>query len=224
MNDLQAQKMDSTGLKMWVDTTKDAIAAAHLVAMIPPTKPMLPLLKKANARLQSAYGKSAYAAEYNTWVNNLEVTFNKVQIGVGVQAPEIALPDPNGKVRKLSDLRGKVVMLDFWASWCGPCRKFGSPELVRLYNKYKGKNFDIYSVSLDKPGEGTAWKAAIEQDGLAWENHVSDLQFWNSVASQTYSIQSIPFMLVLDKNGVIQAVTQQGGQLDGLIDKLLAQN
>jgi thiol-disulfide isomerase/thioredoxin len=120
-------------------------------------------------------------------------------------------------------LRGKVVILDFWASWCGPCRRFGSPELVALYKKYKGKAFDIYSVSLDRTDGKSDWLAAIEQDGLVWKNHVSDLQYWKSAAAQTYSISSIPAMFLLDKKGVIRKIKNGDEDLSPMIDKLLAE-
>ena len=117
-----------------------------------------------------------------------------------------------------------MVILDFWASWCGPCRKFGSPELVKLYGKYKTKAFDIYSVSFDQPDGKEAWKAAIMQDGLVWKNHVSDLKYWQSVAAQTYGINSIPAIMVLDKKGVIRAISQGGQDLSPTIEKLLNEN
>ena len=113
------------------------------------------------------------------------------------------------------------MVLDFWASWCGPCRKFGSPELVKLYNKYKGQAFDIYSVSLDRPDGKAAWLTAIEQDGLVWKNHVSDLKFWQSTAAQIYSVQSIPYFMVLDKKGVVRVIGQGQSDISGVINACL---
>jgi len=103
-------------------------------------------------------------------------------------APEISFPDVNGKQRRLSDLRGKVVLIDFWASWCGPCRK-ENPNVVRLYKKYKDKGFEIFSVSLDS--DKAAWKQAIERDGLIWPNHVSDLWAGNQVLF--HNMESVVF-------------------------------
>lgn len=124
------------------------------------------------------------------------------KIAVGRPAPEIALPDPGGKVRKLSDLRGKVVLVDFWASWCGPCRR-ENPNVVEVYKKYKKDGFEVFSVSLDKSAD--PWKQAIGQDKLTWANHVSDLKFWQSQAAQDYGVHSIPFPVLLDREGKVIA-------------------
>lgn len=133
---------------------------------------------------------------------------------VGQPAPEIALPDPEGKIRKLSDLKGKVVMIDFWASWCGPCRK-QNPHVVSVYNKYKNEGFEIFSVSLDKQKE--PWVRAIQSDGLIWPNHVSDLKFWNSVAAAAYGVQSIPRVVLVDKEGNIIKSDVSPSELDSML-------
>lgn len=137
---------------------------------------------------------------------------------VGAQAPEIDLPTPAGKNIKLSSLRGKYVLIDFWASWCGPCRR-ENPSVVAAYNKYKSKGFTVYSVSLDKTKD--AWVKAIEADGLTWENHVSDLQFWNSVAAAAYGVQGIPAQFLLDKEGKIIARDLRGEALDAKLAEVL---
>ncbi|MDX1445009.1 MAG: TlpA disulfide reductase family protein [Lishizhenia sp.] len=144
---------------------------------------------------------------------NEYLSFSKMKV-----APEIAMPDPNGIERRLSDLRGKYVLIDFWASWCGPCRK-ENPNVVRLYNKYKDKGFDIFSVSLDKDAE--AWKRAIKADNLSWENHVSELNYWNSSVIQTYKFQGIPFTVLVDKNGEIIAKGLRGQALENKLKELL---
>lgn len=134
----------------------------------------------------------------------------------GDEAPELAFPNPEGKMMKLSDLRGKVVMIDFWASWCGPCRK-QSPHVVSLYKKYNPKGFEIFSVSLDKNKD--RWIAAIKADGFTWPYHVSDLQQWNSEAAKLYGISSIPFVALVDKQGkIIQ--TFDGYTMDKLDSQL----
>ncbi|MBL0308712.1 MAG: TlpA family protein disulfide reductase [Bacteroidetes bacterium] len=123
-------------------------------------------------------------------------------MAVGKEAPDIDLKDPNGKNIKLSSLKGKVVLLDFWASWCGPCR-VEMPNVVSVYKKYKDKGFTVYSVSLDK--EANAWKNSIAALGMVWENHVSDLKYWQSEAALRYGVQGIPAAYLLDRNGIIIA-------------------
>ena len=134
----------------------------------------------------------------------------KSSLGPGRPAPEISMKDPDGKERKLSSLRGTVVMIDFWASWCRPCR-MENPNVVRLYSKYHDKGFEIYSVSLDK--NRADWVKAIEQDGLVWENHVSDLNGWTSSGGATYGITSVPSTVLIDREGKIIARNLRGEEL-----------
>jgi peroxiredoxin len=129
---------------------------------------------------------------------------------IGQPAPDIALPDPSGKVVKLSSLRGKYVLVDFWAKWCGPCRQ-ENPNVVRVYNKYKDKGFTVFGVSLDKRKED--WLQAIEQDGLTW-THVSDLKYWQSDAAKLYNINSIPFSVLVDPKGIIIDKNLRGAALE----------
>ena len=138
-------------------------------------------------------------------------------IKVGNEAPELILPMPNDKELALSSLRGKVVLIDFWASWCGPCRK-EMPNVKKAYEKYKSKGFEIYGVSLDK--ERDAWLEAISKDGLTWPQ-VSDLKFWQSEAAQIYAVQSIPFTVLIDKDGKILATELRGAELEKKLAEIL---
>ena len=179
-------------------------------------------------KLEAAYPDHELTTTYKPIVENLERTYASQQatakIKVGEMAPDIALPDPKGKVRKLSDLKGKVVLLDFWASWCGPCRK-ANPHVVEMYNKYNDKGFEVFNVSLDGLDSRTKarfkdekqiamqmdrskerWLAAIEKDGLKWDNHVSDLKKWESAPASEYGVRSIPKTFLIDKEGRIAAL------------------
>jgi thiol-disulfide isomerase/thioredoxin len=151
----------------------------------------------------------------------VEDGFNQYQTMASgtMAAPEIALKDPNGNELRLSALKGKVVLVDFWASWCGPCRK-ENPNVVRLYKKFKAKGFEIFSVSLDQ--DPKAWKDAIAKDGLIWPNHVSDLMGWQTPLTQQYGFQSIPYTVLLNRDGNIIGVGLRGEQLERKLEEVLS--
>ena len=128
----------------------------------------------------------------------------------GNPAKDIALPNPQGDTLRLSDFKGKVVLLDFWASWCAPCRR-ENPNVVNMYHLYKEDGFTVYSVSLDQNKD--KWVDAIEKDGLVWPNHVSDLKGWGSVGGATYMVKSIPFTVLIDKEGNIIGTNIRGPEL-----------
>lgn len=131
-------------------------------------------------------------------------------IPVGSEAPDFTQPTPDGKQLSLSSLRGKVVLIDFWASWCKPCR-MENPNVKRVYDQYKAKGFEILGVSLDR--EKGAWTQAIAQDGLPWK-HVSDLAFWNNAAAQQYGVSSIPYTVLVDKDGKVLGKNLRGPALE----------
>ena len=138
---------------------------------------------------------------------------------VGKTAPDFNQPDTLGNAVKLSDFRGKYVLVDFWASWCGPCRA-ENPNLVKTFNRYKDKGFTVLGVSLDQPGKKEAWVAAIHKDNLEW-TQVSDLKFWDNEVAVLYGIKAIPSNLLLDKEGKIIAKDLRGAELDKKLTELL---
>jgi peroxiredoxin len=138
---------------------------------------------------------------------------------VGKQAPDFALPDVNGKEVKLSSFKGKYVLVDFWASWCKPCRA-ENPNVVSAYQQYKDKNFTVLGVSLDRPGGKDDWIKAIKADKLDW-THVSDLQFWNSSVIPLYKFDGIPFNVLVDPEGKVIAEALRGPKLEARLAELL---
>ncbi len=136
------------------------------------------------------------------------------KVGTGDTAPDIVMNDPDGREIRLSDLRGKVVLLDFWASWCGPCRR-ENPNVVRAYQKYNGAGFEVFSVSLDS--DVNRWKKAIEQDQLSWPYHVSDLAGWRNAAAREYGISSIPHTMLIDRDGQVLATHLRGRALENAL-------
>ena len=184
--------------------------------------------KTAATLLATKYPNHEYTAQYATFAAGLEQSAMQGQsaemIQVGMAAPEIAMKSPDGKSYALSELKGKVVLLDFWASWCGPCRK-ANPHVVEMYNKYKDKGFTVFSVSLDgidgrskdryptedayKAGVEQSkknWLAAIEKDQLMWPYHVSELTKWDTPAVRQYGVSGIPKTFLIDRQGKIAAV------------------
>lgn len=138
-------------------------------------------------------------------------------IPVGSTAPDFSQSAPDGKPIALSDLRGKVVLIDFWASWCRPCR-MEMPNVKKAYAAFHGKGFEILGVSLDQKKE--AWTGAIAQDGLPWK-HVSDLAFWNNAAAQLYGVTSIPYTVLVDKDGKVLAKNLRGPALEAKLAEVL---
>lgn len=182
-------------------------------------KENLTRLKRVEQSLSDKFPKSSYVENLGYQIYQIEQEFNKHNMfSTGtLQAPEIEMASPDGEIMRLSDLQGQYVLVDFWASWCVPCRR-ENPNVVRLYNKYKSKGLTIFSVSLDDKAED--WKAAIKKDNLSWPNHVSDLRGWESPVIQDYGFTGIPFTVLLNKEGKYIGVNLRGEALEQKLKEL----
>ncbi len=179
----------------------------------------LETLKKMSSAYLKRFKDSPIANNMAQQILQIENSYNQFKrVNSGSQiAPEISLNNPDGKEIKLSSLRGQYVLIDFWASWCAPCRK-ELPNVVKLYNQYKSKGFTVYSVSLDK--DISAWKKAIQDDNLSWPNHVSDLLGWESELPTLYGFQGIPHTVLIDKEGKIIESGLRGESLEQKLKEL----
>ena len=236
MNGIARRAINQQQLTSFVDTVSNPLSAAFLTyKTIGPNGQYIELHKKAYNRLAKEEPNSVMATEYNNYIQAVEQQYKQQMaselIQVGQPAPDISLPNPNGKSFSLDDLKGKVVLLDFWASWCGPCRR-ENPNVVKVYEKYKSQGFTIFSVSLDGmdtrsaarmkteqqkqdylQGQKKRWVDAIAQDGLIWDYHVSDLKKWESAPAALYGVRSIPKTFLIDRDGNIAAVGLRGANM-----------
>jgi thiol-disulfide isomerase/thioredoxin len=247
---VQKGQFNEANVQQMVDTTSNALVASFWsyttlplsnTFLYPDPEVVVKTHEIAIQKLIKSYPNSRYVQDYREELSPIISQLATQKIRIGVQAPDISLPNPDGKMYNLSDLKGKVVLLDFWASWCRPCR-MNNPEVVRIYNKYQSKGFTVFSVSLDGLDEMTKtrqlggnqanidqymanekvkWQQAIQQDNLTWEYHVSDLKKWDCSPAKDYGVTGIPKTYLLDKTGKIVAINPRGAALEREIKKLL---
>ncbi|MGB3618911.1 MAG: TlpA disulfide reductase family protein [Catalinimonas sp.] len=175
-------------------------------------------LDSLTTRFEERQPESRYAKTFREETDQI-VARAEADVNVGEEAPEISLPTPGGETVSLTDLRGKYVLVDFWASWCGPCRQ-ENPNVVRAYNQYKGEEFEILGVSLDQKRD--RWLKAIDDDKLTWP-HVSDLKGWQSAAAANWNVQAIPASFLIDPEGKVIAKNLRGQALEDKLAELFPQ-
>ncbi|MBK9272296.1 MAG: TlpA family protein disulfide reductase [Saprospiraceae bacterium] len=243
LKELSQGQLTADLAKSKIDAAQNPLSAGLLAVQLLGFRPEFIESHKAVAKnMKEKYPESEFTKSYESLIVQVEqqVMAEKAtgSIQVGMPAPDIDLPSPKGKNYKLSDLKGKVVLIDFWASWCGPCRR-ANPHVVDIYKRYKSKGFTVYSVSLDgvdsrtkaqlgDPGQiqeftdraKAAWVGAIEKDQLEWDTHVSDLKKWECAPAQTYGVRSIPKTFLVDKDGNIAAIDPRDN-LEEEVKKLL---
>ncbi len=232
-------------LQNFVDTTRNGLLASFAAfSLLGPDAQFLELHQGAYEKLQADLPGAEITTSYNNLIKSVEAEYARYmasqRVQIGQEAPDLTMASPDGKEYSLSDLRGKLVLLDFWASWCMPCRQ-ENPNVVKVYEKYKDQGFTIFSVSLDGVNSRTRdrlqteeqlnrvldrsrdrWVKAIEDDGLTWPYHVSDLKQWNSDAAQTYGVNAIPRTFFIDREGKIAAINLRGAtQIENTIRKHL---
>ena len=219
-------KLDSTIKTKMLNDPSNAFNIVISSSLLPSSnfnnwdKDNLKIMKVIANAFELKYPRTSVSKSFRKQVDELEsayIIFLNSNNGAR-EAPEISANTPDGKPIKLSDLRGKIVLIDFWASWCAPCRK-ENPTIVKLYDKYKDKYFTILSVSLDQ--DIINWRGAIKIDGLKWPNHISDLKGWGSAVISSYNFNSIPYTVLVNKEGKIIGEDLRGIELEQKIAEII---
>ncbi len=196
-------------IKKFIAANNHSFASLAAIEQLNPEND-LEIFKILHDGLNERFPNSSYVQAFTSRYKELS------KLAIGAEAPDIVMNTPSGEVLTLSSLKGKVVLIDFWASWCKPCR-MENPNVVKLYAKYKDKGFEILGVSLDR--EKSAWEQAIKDDNLTWK-HVSDLAFWNSAVVKQYNITGVPFTVLVDKEGKIIAKGLRGQELEQKLEEI----
>lgn len=205
----EMEQQQSSFLISFITQNNGSLACLFFIDKLP-IEENFEVYKNLDENLYKKYPDNSFVQSFHTRVQNA------AKLAAGAVAPEISLPDPDGKIVNLSSLRGKIVLVDFWASWCGPCRR-ENPNMVKIYNAYNSKGFEIFGVSLDKTKE--AWTKGIADDKLIW-THVSDLKFWQSEAAKAYNVTAVPYTVLLDREGKIIAKGLRGQELEKKLEEL----